>query len=1018
MNKSVLPNRHSSASVGFPHPVRGPLLWSLLGFASCAGLQAVEIGLNFARDGGGLTTGTADGCSAWTNVRDTDGFPGTKVLTGTKITTQWHASNSWYAGAGSNAEQRIYACYLDDGQSSATPTFGNPANDGIGVRVKLSGMSRWLALNEHLTYKIRAYCSTDTDGATFQPVTIRDGGGTELATFTRAVLGDNDYPTGTPPDSNVDPRGYGDSPDTLDANTITLTIPRRAGSVRGCLAALKIVGVGTGPPVDHFESGDGTVNVANAHLGAGLTSVFLAGQDHPTVTGTFDAAATHHIDVIPPAGGFVVQSYDLLTLPPGETLDLADLSLGTLPRGVVGGLELDTSGTNRVLKLTITDLTIPSRLYWTGAVAGGAWDVDTTQSWSYDGAASGYLQGDEVVFDDTATGTTSVALNAAVLPFSVVVENDENHPYSIGGPGSIDGSGDVTKRGIGTLTLGTANGYAGLTTVESGVVTLGANAALGATSGVTAVWTDARIDLNGCNIGSETLNLSGSGPEGDGALVNSSTTPAAANSIVLAGDVTIGGSGDIALGSVTGSGASLTKAGTGLVSTSSAFGFTGTFTVDEGTWEILAGATLASCLETHINDGGTLRTVGDNKTFGFVGAPEDKITLHEGGTLTTASSSTHMGTLVFDGGTLSAETLRADWGNYNLDQTVSTSGAGKTSLITGGNITLSQAGGTIFDIAAGDTLVIASKIDGDTGATDQGLIKNGTGTLVLSAANTHDSPTAIDAGLLVLNGSLRNTSAVTVASGATLGGTGTANGSVTVQTGAIIAPGETAPIGTLTLGNSTMAGTFQCQLGETTCDQLAVLGALDLTGGTIELTTLAAPTAPVLVLASAASITGTPAISGTVPAGYTLQTTATQVRLVSGSAGFSGWIGAFGLAEGDQDLDDDSDADGLDNAIEYVLGGNPANGSDVAKLPQGVRSGDNFVFSFDRVVSSETPDVSLSFQHGDSLDSWDSIPVDVANPPQVTITRSGDNLTDRIVVTIPATGSLLFGRLSVTTTAP
>ena len=32
-------------------------------------------------------------------------------------------------------------------------------------------------------------------------------------------------------------------------------------------------------------------------------------------------------------------------------------------------------------------------------------------------------------------------------------------------------------------------------------------------------------------------------------------------------------------------------------------------------------------------------------------------------------------------------------------------------------------------------------------------------------------------------------------------------------------------------------------------------------------------------------------------------------------------------------------------------------------------------------------------------------------PPQVTITRSGDNLTDQIVVTIPASSDKLFGRL-------
>jgi fibronectin-binding autotransporter adhesin len=344
---------------------------------------------------------------------------------------------------------------------------------------------------------------------------------------------------------------------------------------------------------------------------------------------------------------------------------------------------------------------------------------------------------------------------------------------------------------------------------------------------------------------------------------------------------------------------------------------------------------------------------------------------------------------------------------------VSTAGTGKTSNITGGNVTLSQDGGTIFNIGAGDTLVISSKIDGDTGAADNGLIKNGAGTLVLSANNSYNSPTTINAGMLLLTGTLRDTSAVTLASGATMTGNGTANGSVTVQAGATVAPGGVAPVGTLTCGSATMAGTFKCQLDGTSSDSLVVTGALDLTGGTIELSTINPPTAPVVVIASAASITGTPTITGTVPAGYTLQTTATQVRLMSADAGFSGWIAGFGLAAADQDLDDDADADGIDNGIEYVLGGNPATVTDVAKLPQGTRSGGDFIFAFDRVVASETPDIVLSFQHGDNLDTWATVSLEAANPPQVTITRSGDNLTDHIVVTIPASGTKLFGRLKV-----
>jgi PEP-CTERM motif len=77
-------------------------------------------------------------------------------------------------------------------------------------------------------------------------VSIRDGsnlGGTVLTTIVIPVLGDNDFPTGGF-DQNWDPRGYGDSINTLNVDTITLTIPTGNGSdVRGSLAALKITAV-------------------------------------------------------------------------------------------------------------------------------------------------------------------------------------------------------------------------------------------------------------------------------------------------------------------------------------------------------------------------------------------------------------------------------------------------------------------------------------------------------------------------------------------------------------------------------------------------------------------------------------------------------------------------------------------------------------------------------------------------------------------------------------------------------
>lgn len=83
-------------------------------------------------------------------------------------------------------------------------------------------------------------------------------------------------------------------------------------------------------------------------------------------------------------------------------------------------------------------------------------------------------------------------------------------------------------------------------------------------------------------------------------------------------------------------------------------------------------------------------------------------------------------------------------------------------------------------------------------AGSDGLEKLLNGTLVLAATNTYTGETAIRAGTLRVNGRI-GPDAVVVAGG-TLGGTGTITGPVTVQSGGMLAPGDS--IGTLSLSNA------------------------------------------------------------------------------------------------------------------------------------------------------------------------------------------------------------------------
>ena len=81
------------------------------------------------------------------------------------------------------------------------------------------------------------------------------------------------------------------------------------------------------------------------------------------------------------------------------------------------------------------------------------------------------------------------------------------------------------------------------------------------------------------------------------------------------------------------------------------------------------------------------------------------------------------------------------------------------------------------------------------------LVQSGSGTLMLTSANTYTGTTTVSNGTLLVNGSLTGGGAVTVMNGM-LAGTGSITGPVTVQSGAALSPG----IGSGYIGNLTVNG--------------------------------------------------------------------------------------------------------------------------------------------------------------------------------------------------------------------
>lgn len=86
------------------------------------------------------------------------------------------------------------------------------------------------------------------------------------------------------------------------------------------------------------------------------------------------------------------------------------------------------------------------------------------------------------------------------------------------------------------------------------------------------------------------------------------------------------------------------------------------------------------------------------------------------------------------------------------------------------------------------------------GGKNYGFGSIGTGVLALNNTETYTGPTVVSNGTLLVNGQI-GSGAVTVATNATLGGSGTINGAVTIQNGGNLAAGNQA-IGTLTINNA------------------------------------------------------------------------------------------------------------------------------------------------------------------------------------------------------------------------
>ena len=167
----------------------------------------------------------------------------------------------------------------------------------------------------------------------------------------------------------------------------------------------------------------------------------------------------------------------------------------------------------------------------------------------------------------------------------------------------------------------------------------------------------------------------------------------------------------------------------------------------------------------------------------------------------------------------------ATYGVFNFDETVTVNGGANTSTIstTGGGVTLGQSGGTVFNVADGAAsvdLLVSGNIVKAPSASDTGLIKSGSGTMVLSGINTYQSGTKVNAGTLSIQGgsAMSSVGSVTINGGVlevvqTLGGgSGDYNwywgvDSTEIKTGGKLTINSHSHIRNLTLSGGELAST-------------------------------------------------------------------------------------------------------------------------------------------------------------------------------------------------------------------
>ena len=359
---------------------------------------------------------------------------------------------------------------------------------------------------------------------------------------------------------------------------------------------------------------------------------------------------------------------------------------------------------------------------WTG-LDSSSWQVGATganSNWQLvtAGTPTNYIEGDAVLFDDSATSAVNpglVTINGANVNPTSTAFNNSSINYTLNGSFGI-AAGSLTKNGSAGLTINTVNSYSGATTIAAGTLTLGGTLGSGSGTAITSAATFIET-TPGAIAGTSSLAVTG----GTTSLAGVNTYTGA-TAVGAAGTLNLSGSIGAEVGTTISSAGTFSETSTGIIAGAS------TITVTGGT-TTLAGA------NTY---GGTAALQGGVLNLNNAAALSAGTLTISGGTIDNTSGAPM--TLSNNPQTWSGNFTYGGTNNLNLGTGAVTLGSSVAVTASAGNLTV---GGAISG-AFGVTVVGPGTVTFTAGANTYsgGTTVNGGGALNVNFAATTTTETA------------------------------------------------------------------------------------------------------------------------------------------------------------------------------------------------------------------------------------------------------------------------------------